>query len=125
LHVLPLLERKSRAVGEATAIRQWELPKAIGQLRYELRSHTRNPDREWIQVLRLLENVSEQELEAAVVEATKRRSPRLETIRLLLRHARQTPATSVEPVELKRPDLAAMHVAEPNLAAYDVLWSGN
>ena len=111
--------------GEATAIRQWELPEAIGQLRYELRSHTRNPDREWVQVLQLLENASEGELETAVAEAIERRSPRLETIRLLLRHARQEPITSAEPVELKRPDLATMQVAEPNRAAYDALWSNS
>ncbi len=125
LHVLPLLERKSRAVGEATAIRQWELPAPIGQLRYELRGHTRNPDREWVQVLQLLENATEEELETAVEEAIERGSPRLETILLLLRHARQEPVGRVEPVELTRQDLATLQVAEPSLAAYDVLWSGS
>jgi len=125
LHVLPLLERKSRAVSEATAIQQWALPKAIKQLRYELRGHTRNSDREWVQVLQLLEDVTEQELETAVEEAIERGSPRLETIRLLLRHAQQGPRTSVEPVELKRQDLATLQVAQPSLAAYDVLWSGS
>ncbi len=125
LHVLPLLERKSRAVAEATAIRQWALPETISQLRNELRPHTRNPDREWVQVLQLLEDVTEQELETAVQEAIERGSPRLETIRLLLRHAKQAPRTSVEPVELKRSDLATLRVAQPSLAAYDVLWSGS
>ncbi len=123
LHVLPLLERKSRAVGEATAIRQWELPEAIGQLRYELREHTRNPDREWVQVLQLLEESTEQELETAVAEAIERGSPRLETITLLLRQARQEPLGRAEPVVLKRQDLATLQVAEPSLAAYDTLWS--
>jgi len=123
LHVLPLLERKSRAVGEATAIRQWELPEAIGQLRYELRGHTRNPDREWVQVLQLLEETTEQELETAVAEAIERGSPRLATITLLLRQARQEPLGRAEPVVLKRQDLATLQVAEPSLAAYDTLWS--
>jgi len=123
LHVLPLLERKSRAVGEATAIRQWELPEAIGQLRYELRRHTRNSDREWVQVLQLLEETTEQELETAVAEAIERGSPRLETITLLLRQASQEPLGRAEPVVLKRQDLATLQVAEPSLAAYDVLWS--
>jgi len=122
LHVLPLLERKSRAVGEATAIRQWELPEAIGELRYELRRHTRHPDREWVQVLQLLEDVNERELEEAVAEAIERGSPRLETIRLLLRHASEQPAGRAEPVEVKRADLAMIQVAEPSLAAYDALW---
>jgi hypothetical protein len=123
LHVLPLLERKSRAVGEATAIRQWELPEAIGQLRFELRGHTRNPDREWVQVLQLLEETTEQELETAVAEAIERGSPRLETITLLLRQARQEPLGRAEPVVLKQQDLATLQVAEPSLAAYDTLWS--
>ena len=122
LHVLPLLERKSRAVSEATAIQQWQLPEAIGQLRYELRRHTRNPDREWIQVLRLLEEVSERELEEAAAEAIERGSPRLETIRLLLRHGSAQRAGRAEP-EVLRADLAMIEVPEPSLAAYDTLWS--
>ena len=123
LHVLPLLERKSRAVSEATAIRQWDLPEAIEQLRHELRGHTRNPDREWVQVLQLLEEATEHELETAAAEAIDRGSPRLETVRLLLRHAKQGPVTHAEPVPLRRHDLAAVAVAAPSLAAYDVLWS--
>jgi len=125
LHVLPLLERKSRAVSEATAIRQWELPKAIGQLRHELHRHTRNADREWVQVLQLLEEVTERELERVVAEAIERGSPRLETVKLLLRSASQGSVGQAEPVTLRREDLAAMRVAQPCLADYDVLWSGN
>ncbi len=30
-----------------------------------------------------------------------------------------------QPVALKRQDLATLQVAEPSLAAYDVLWSGS
>ena len=125
LHVLPLLERKSRAVNEATAIRQWKLPEAIGQLRGELHSHTRHADREWVQVLQLLEEVTERELERAVAEAIKQGSPRLETVKLLLRHSKQGPANCAEPVSLQREDLAALQVAQPCLADYDVLWGGN
>jgi len=123
LHVLPLLERKSRAVSEATAIQQWQLPAALGRLRYELREQTRNPDREWIQVLRLLEEVSERDLEEAAAEAIERGSPRLETIRLLLRHGSQQAAGRAKPVEVLRADLAMIEVTEPSLAAYDMLWS--
>ena len=45
LHVLPLLERKHRAVGEATALQGWELPEAFGELRRQLHQCTRKPDR--------------------------------------------------------------------------------
>ena len=112
-------------MSEATALMQWTLPPVFQTLRDALRLHTRRPDREWVQVLQLLEDVTEQELETAVEEAIERGSPRLETIRLLLRHAKQEPRTSVEPVELKRQDLATLSVAQPSLAAYDVLWSGS
>jgi transposase len=123
IHVLPLLERKSRAVGEATAIRQWKMPEVFGVLRQRLREQTRNPDREWVRVLRLLESYEEQELVAAITEALARSSPRLETIRLLLRTGRQGAGRRVEPVVLERSDLARLQVREPNLGAYDGLWS--
>jgi len=122
LHVLPLLERKSRAVGEATAIRQWEMPEVFGELRQQLRRHTRNPDREWVRVLRVLEEHGEQELEAAVTEALERGSPRLGTIRVLLRTAGEGGQRSIEPVALEREDLASLQVEEPSLDAYDSLW---
>lgn len=123
MHVLPLLERKSRAASEATAIRQWELPETIRSLRYQLREHTRNPDREWVRVLRLLEDVSEGQLEAAAAEAIERGSPRLETIRQLLRYAGALPTGPADPVPILRPDLARLQVLPPSLAAYDTLWS--
>ena len=122
LHVLPLLERKSRAVGEATAIRQWKMPEVFGQLRERLRDETRNPDREWVRVLRLLEEHGEQELEAAVAEALERGSPRLATIRVLLRNASHEGRRKIEPVSLQRADLVSLRVQEPQLSAYDGLW---
>jgi hypothetical protein len=75
-HVLPLLEHKSRAAGEATALQQWQVPPALERLRQELRKHTRKPEREWIQVLRLLEKYSQEEVMAATQEALERGSGR-------------------------------------------------
>ncbi len=123
-HVLPLLERKSRAVSEATALMQWKLPSVFQTLRDALRPHTRRPDREWVQILRLLEDHREAEVEAAVAEALERGSPRLETVRLLLRRRDEGDAPRLEPAPVPRPDLATLTVEAPALSAYDTLWGG-
>ena len=78
LHVLPVLERKHRAVPEATALQDWALAPVWQQVRTALRQQTRKPDQEWVRMLRLLETYP-----APAVLA--RDSPRLETVRLLLR----------------------------------------
>ncbi len=121
LHVLPLLERKHRAVGEATALRGWKLPEAFGELRRKLHQCTRKPDREWVKVLRLLEEHEQSEVEEAVQDALRSGSPRYETVRLLLRRAQRAGKAQVRSVPV-RAELAAMRVPEPELEAYDVLW---
>ena len=123
-HVLALLERKSRAVGEATALQQWKLPRVFHQLREALKPHTRRPDREWVQVLRLLEAHPEAEVEAAVAEALECGSPRLETVRLLLRRRDEAALPVLQPAPVARADLAQLQVPQPTLAAYDALWGG-
>ena len=55
LHVLPLLERKHRAVAEATALLDWRLAPVWQRARAELAKHTRKPDQEWVRMLRLME----------------------------------------------------------------------
>jgi transposase len=119
-HVLPLLERKHRAVSEATALRAWALPEAFAQLRDALAQRTRKPDREWVQVLRLTEAYPLDELAAAVEAALEADTPRLESVRYLLR--RDDDGVAVPPVPLKRPDLVRVEVAAPDLAAYDRVW---
>lgn len=117
-HVLALLERKHRAVSEAEALQHWQLPTVFHELREDLRGRTKKPDQEWVGVLRLLESNDVDDVEAAVVAARARGSPRLETIRALLR--RGAPASPMEPVSLTRPDLA-MTLLPPVLASYDLL----
>jgi len=121
-HVLALLERKSRAVSEATALQQWKLPRVFHELREALKPHTRRPDREWVQVLRLLEAHPEAEVEAAVAEALECGSPRLETVRLLLRRRDETALPVLQPAPVARADLAQIQVPRPTLAVYDALW---
>jgi hypothetical protein len=123
LHVLGLLEQKHRAVGESTAIGSWVLPEAFHELRERLREEVRKPDQEWIRVLRLLERHSMEEVEPAVRRALELGSPRLETVDLMLRRAAED-LHRPEPIELERAELARLVVAEPELAAWDVLCDG-
>lgn len=117
-HVLPLLERKHRAVPEATALQHWTLPEPLLRLREALRQRTRKPDQEWVRVLRLLEEYSQEAVEAAVAEALERDTPRLETIQQLLRQqdgpglVRPAPLAASAPMD---------SIPAPDLASYDEL----
>ena len=70
IHYLPLLERKPGALDQAAPLQGWELPDEFGTLRRLLESRMgRRGKREYVQVLRLLENFSQQEVHAAVQDA--------------------------------------------------------
>lgn len=123
LHVLPLLEKKHRAVGESTAILQWQLPGAFHELREKLQQEVRKPDQEWVGVLRLMEANTMEAVESAVQGALESDSPRLQTVRMLLRQ-RSEETFRPAPIELEREELATLEVAVPELAAWDVLCEG-
>ena len=123
-HVLPLLERKHRAVAEATALVGWRLAPVWPQVRAELAKHTRKPDQEWVRMLRLMETHPAAAVERAVTAALERHSPRLETVRLLLRQQQAGPPPACPPVSGVRPELAQIAVPAPALAAYDALVEG-
>lgn len=125
LHVLSLLEKKHRAVAESTAILGWQLPAAFHELRAELAKCTRKPDQEWVQVLRLVEVHPLGIVEDAVTIALARSSPRLATVRQLLRQTESgESATNLATPLLEHSDLLAIEVAEPDLASWDVLSRG-
>lgn len=122
-HVLRLLERKHRAIPEATAVQQLKLAPAFFELRDALRAKVRKSDREWIRVLLLLEECSIDALECAVLEALRLGSPNLETIRMLLRQ-RSSDAVVIAPVQVSDARIAAIDVAAPDLVGYDLLVGG-
>ena len=124
LHVLPLLERKHRAVAEATALADWRLAPVWQQVRAELARHTRKPDQEWVRMLRLMETHPAAAVERAVRAAVERHSPRLETVRLILRQQQAGPPPVCRPVAGVRPELARVAVPAPRLSAYDALVGG-
>ncbi len=72
IHYLPLLERKTGALEQAAPLQGWELPEEFSTLRRLLESRMgRRGKREYVQVLRLLETFSQQEVDAAVRDAIR------------------------------------------------------
>ena len=72
IHYLPLLERKTGALDQAAPLQGWELPEDFGTLRRLLESRMgRRGKREYVQMLRLLETFSQQEVHAAVRDAIR------------------------------------------------------
>ncbi len=70
LHYLALLERKTGALEQAAPLEGWELPEEFARLRRLLQIRLgKAGSREYIQVLRLLENFRQDEVAAAVREA--------------------------------------------------------
>ena len=63
VHYLPLLERKVGALDQAAPLAGWELPEEYGVLRRLLESRMGGRGkREYVQVLRLMENFRKEEV---------------------------------------------------------------
>ena len=72
IHYLPLLERKPGALDQAAPLQGWALPEEFGTLCRLLESRMgRRGKRESVQVLRLLETFTQQEVQAAVTDAIR------------------------------------------------------
>ena len=72
IHYLPLLERKTGALEQAAPLQGWELPEEFGTLRRLPESRMgRRGKREYVQVLRLLETFSQEEVIIAVGDAIR------------------------------------------------------
>jgi hypothetical protein len=122
-HVLSLLEQKPRAASEATVIRQLRLPECFDKLRDALRRERSDANWEWVQVIGLLEEHSLEALCAAVERSLEVGAPGLGSICQLLSNESQ-PRMMVEPVNLKRADLAAIEVPVADLSCYGALAGG-
>ena len=72
IHYLPLLERKTGALDQAAPLAGWELPEEFGVLRRLLESRMgRRGKREFVQVLRLMENFRKEEVYESVRDALR------------------------------------------------------
>ena len=72
IHYLPLLERKTAALDQAAPLQGWDLPEEYRTLRRLLEARMgRRGKREFVQVLRLMETFSHQEVHHAVQDALR------------------------------------------------------
>ncbi len=72
IHYLPLLERKAGALDQAAPLAGWELPEEFGMLRRLLEPGMgRRGKREFVQVLRLVENFRTHEVYESVRDALR------------------------------------------------------
>ena len=85
IHYLPLLERKPGALDQAAPLQGWALPDEFGALRRLLESRMgRRGKREYVQVLRLLETFSQQEVAAAAKDALRLGAISLDAVKHLV-----------------------------------------
>ena len=72
IHYLPLLERKTGALDQAAPLQGWDLPPEYATLRQRLEARLgRQGKREFVRVLRLMEDFSHQEVHHAVQDALR------------------------------------------------------
>ena len=72
IHYLPLLERKTAALDQAAPLQGWDLPEEFDTLRRLMESRMeRRGKREFVQVLRLMETFSADEVHSAVRDAIR------------------------------------------------------
>jgi transposase len=123
VHYLAVLERKPGALDFAAPLAGWELPVCFGVLRRQLEAEFAGVGtRQYIKVLRLLEQADPRELARAVARALELGVADADAVRLILEHRRE------QPVGLfcldGRPHLRSVAVPVPDLAAYTSLAPG-
>ena len=85
IHYLPLLEQKTGALDQAAPLAGWELPEEFETLRRLMQSRMgRRGKREYVQVLRLMENFRKEEVHKAVGDALKLGAISFDAIKHLL-----------------------------------------
>jgi hypothetical protein len=124
LHYLALLEQKTRALDQAAPLVGWELPDCFARLRRRLEARlNKGGKREYVQVLRLLETFSRQEVEAAIVDALHLGTISFDAVKhlLLCRIERRPPRLDLE----NYPHLPLADVQTTQAADYMALLSAS
>ena len=99
LHYLALLEQKTRALDQAAPLVGWQLPEGFAQLRRLLEARLKkHGSREYVQVLRLMENFAVEEVTYAVEQALRLGTISFDAVRhlLLCRIERRPPRLDME-----------------------------
>lgn len=85
LHYLALLEQKSKALDQAAPLDDWRLADCVYRLRRLMEARMGNGGRrEFIQVLRLMENFHQHQVEQAVAEALRLGAISFDAVKMLL-----------------------------------------
>ena len=122
LHYLALLEQKARALDQAAPLVGWELPECFARLRRLLEARlSKGGKREYVQVLRLLETFSMQEIERAILDALSLGTISFDAVKhlLLCRIERRPPRLDLE----NYPHLPLAEVQTTQAADYMTLLS--
>lgn len=120
VHYLALLERKPGALDVAKPFEDWELPGCFALLRRRLEADLGHMGtREFIKVLRLMENATLRDLAAAVRVALSIGATTPDAVALILYHRQEQPAAlfSLD----GHPHLKSFAVEAPDLGAYACL----
>jgi len=120
LHYLALLEQKTNALDQAAPLQGWELPEEFTELRRQMEARLgKRGRREYVQVLRLLETFSLQEVTIAVRQAQRFSAIAFDAVKHLLLCAieRRPPKLDLE----NYPHLPLAEVASTRAADYQVL----
>jgi hypothetical protein len=120
VHYLALLERKPGAIDFARPLENWGLPPCFSTLRRRLEADLgHGGTREFIKVLRLLENATVPELARAVDQALAIGATGSDAVALILFHHAERPVGlfSLD----GHPHLKSFVIDPPNLGAYRVL----
>ncbi len=123
LHYLALLERKTNALDQAAPLEGWELPEELTRLRRLLEVRLGKPGkREYVQVLRLLEDFSLEDVRAAAGQAVELGTISFDAVKhLLLCRIEQRPPR----LDLSLyPHLPAAEVEQTSTADYLALLAG-
>lgn len=122
-HYLALLERKPGALDYARPLENWDLPECFAILRRRLEGELASlGTREYIKVLRLMENASLRQLTGAVDAALTIGATSADAIGLILAHRNERPVAlfSLD----GRPHLKSVEVEDIDLGAYRALNKG-
>lgn len=120
MHYLPVLQRKPHALDHAAAFLRWDLPLIYERFRRELEQRSADGLREYVEVLGMLRQFSQQEVTAALRRSAANRTFSAQAVLFHLRLSeRRQDAPALETTD--RWNLPQIEIARPDLARYEAL----
>lgn len=120
VHYLALLERKPSTLDFGKPFEQWDLPAGFGVLRRRLEADGQGEGRrEFIKILRLLENHPIKELATAIDRGLEIGATTVDVVKILVQQGRESPAQLFRLDN--RPHLQEHSIPAPQLDKYRVL----